>query len=502
MNVGSYNMDNEFLKQYHKISTIENKKDEIKFYLEWLKKFGEVPKCQECNNVNIPDSLLKNLDFKWLNDSQVFNKKLIKRLNYLVANRNTGSKFYVSQDESIGNPIFTNENKYQDSIFPSDGLRLLSLARYWNCVNYFYPYKYKIPENWDSVLVEMIPRFLNANNTIDYHLSILELTVKVEDSHASFTTPLLDNYFGQKWLPFKFKIINEKAIVVDLVDDSLCLINDIKIGDILLNIDGIELNELIDSKLKYVSGSNLNVKMRDMQFYLLNGNSDSIYVQYDREGQLAYKYIYRYTNKEIKKKNVLKESSFLINDKVALIDMGLLTQDEVKPTMEKYHNCEAIIFDLRNYPKGTMYSIISYLNSTVKPFSIISYPDLTFPGLFAYTKPLYCGKQNSDNFKGLIVLLVDEKTQSHAEFTAMCLQSFSKCIVVGSQTAGADGNVSEIYFPGGFSTFITGIGVYYPNGKETQQIGIIPDFYVNTTIEGIRLKKDEILEEALRIIKK
>ena len=58
--------------------------------------------------------------------------------------------------------------------------------------------------------------------------------------------------------------------------------------------------------------------------------------------------------------------------------------------------------------------------------------------------------------------------------------------VIGSTTAGADGNVSEIYLPGGIYTMISGIGIYYPDGGETQRIGIVPDIEIHPTIEGIK----------------
>jgi len=42
--------------------------------------------------------------------------------------------------------------------------------------------------------------------------------------------------------------------------------------------------------------------------------------------------------------------------------------------------------------------------------------------------------------------------------------------------------------------------VYYPNGEETQRIGIVPDIVVERTIEGIRKGKDELLEKAIELI--
>ena len=47
---------------------------------------------------------------------------------------------------------------------------------------------------------------------------------------------------------------------------------------------------------------------------------------------------------------------------------------------------------------------------------------------------------------------------------------------------------------------ISGIGVYYPNGDETQRVGIIPDIEVKPTIDGIKKGRDELLEKAIDLI--
>lgn len=47
---------------------------------------------------------------------------------------------------------------------------------------------------------------------------------------------------------------------------------------------------------------------------------------------------------------------------------------------------------------------------------------------------------------------------------------------------------------------IGGIGIFYPDKKPTQRIGIIPDVEVKPTIAGIRDGRDELLEAAVRQI--
>ncbi|MBN8571593.1 MAG: peptidase S41, partial [Ignavibacteria bacterium] len=99
-----------------------------------------------------------------------------------------------------------------------------------------------------------------------------------------------------------------------------------------------------------------------------------------------------------------------------------------------------------------------------------------------------------------IIIIVNEITQSSAEYHAMAWRTVPNAKVIGSTTAGADGNVSEIYLPGGIKTMISGIGVLTPDGKETQRVGIIPDIEVKLTIKGFKEGKDELLEKAVELI--
>ena len=74
-------------------------------------------------------------------------------------------------------------------------------------------------------------------------------------------------------------------------------------------------------------------------------------------------------------------------------------------------------------------------------------------------------------------------------------------MVIGSQSAGADGNVIPMFsLPGEILTTFTGLGVYYSDGGETQRIGIVPNLEIKPTIKGIREGRDEVLEKALELI--
>jgi len=80
------------------------------------------------------------------------------------------------------------------------------------------------------------------------------------------------------------------------------------------------------------------------------------------------------------------------------------------------------------------------------------------------------------------------------------LQTVPNVTVIGRQTAGADGNVTGIPLLGGLSIYFSGLGIYYPDGRETQRVGIHIDVPVDHTIKDIINKRDPVLHKALRHI--
>lgn len=499
---GKLDWDKEFTTRIKVVTSLNTKQEINNYYSEWINSLGKVKNCKKCKN-EIPDSLKFNLDLAWLNDSIVFTKNLINQLQFIHDNRNQGKNYYVQQNRFVGNTSYDNEIPYKDSIFPSIELRLLGLSRYWNIINYFFPYKYLIGQDWNKALVEMVPKFKDSRDTISYHLAMLELTAKINDSHADFVTKYTNQYFGLKWAPFIFKIIDNKAMVTGFYNDSLCKINDIQFGDVFLKIGNLTIEDIIKEKSKYIGASNEAAKIRNIYYAIFNGRTNSFNATFERNGVVVEKILYRYYSKDFKfnwisdNKN---DTCKILEGNIGYINLGLLQPKQTDQYLNKLKDTKAIIFDVRNYPNGTMYSIANFLNADNRPFAKFTNPDISYPGVYHYTAPYTCGKKNNSPYVGKVILLFNETSQSHAEFTLMALQTAPNVTSIGSQTAGADGNVSLITFPGNYKTYMTGIGVYYPDGRETQRVGIIPDIEVKPTIDGLKLKRDEVLEKAIETI--
>ena len=70
-------------------------------------------------------------------------------------------------------------------------------------------------------------------------------------------------------------------------------------------------------------------------------------------------------------------------------------------------------------------------------------------------------------------------------------------MIIGNQTAGADGNQTRMIFPGNYKILFSGLGIYHANGDEAQRVGIPIDIPVKYTISDFINDKDPILERAV-----
>lgn len=492
---GDFNWDEQLFKLIPKVEDAQNKEDLSKIYLEWIARLGIVKECKSCKEISKKDYFDKNFNLSWINNSDIFTTELSQKLKYIEENRFQGNNYYVTK-ASHDNIEVRNESQYTDFEYPDQNHRLLSLFRYWNTVEYFFPYKYLTDQNWDSVLLEMIPKFENSSNATEYQLVMLETVIKLDDSHAFFYSSKLSDFFGRKFLPAYTNLIENKVVITGFLNDSLSKINDIKIGDIIEQADHNDPLEILSKRRKYINGSNAITKNRNFHYLVFNGATDSINLKIIRKDVVHLKKIKRYDRSYLNYKPGTYTEKYRIDENnIGYINSEFLGMKDVDEMMQKLNSTNGIVIDLRKSLNFTPYKIAKRLIQSDKEFAKFIKPDLSYPGKFLWEKPELINLVKNQHYSGKIVLLVNEQTQSSLEYAAMLLQSGKNVTTIGSQTAGADGDVSRIEFLG-FESRMSGLGVFYPDGTQTQRIGIKVDIEVHPTIKGMQEGRDEVLEAA------
>jgi len=444
----------------------------------------------------VPDSLNNITDYSWI-QAEIFSDSVRAMLDTIRSRFRPQENVYVGEAWSGGNPTFTGDKQYYtETEYPTEEKRLLALFRYWNIFNYFAPYKNLIDQNWDTTLVEFIPKFIMATDAISYSLAFRELASRINDSHGFMYSPSYDAWEGLYFTPFLASWIENEMVITKVLPG----ITDISPGDIIKAIDGVDIYNLRDSLRPYSYGSNDVIIERQLNWLILWGNSGTSQVVLDDGITLD---TVNFSRNSSNYNNLNIDNSLIWHDTIVdggcnfgIVDMGRLATSQVATMFNDLWETDAIVFDIRNYPNGTLWYIVNYLYTGPINVANFTVPDIFYPGSM-YWSYEYIGSGTTQPYDGNIMILFNEETQSQAEYTCMGLEQYHGAIKIGSTTAAADGNVSQVWVPGKIYTYFTGLGTFYPDYTPTQRIGIIPDYEVHPTIAGIRAGIDEVLAFAL-----
>lgn len=455
----------------------------------------------------VEDELHLRPELAWLDDANLLGAKLIARLRAIHASRPAKvEQFYVSLVPGVRNPKFDRELSYANIKDVDAGFQLLGLFRYWNVIRYWSPYRDLVEGDWDAALVEFIPRIGLAKSVDAYQLELMALIARTSDTHANLWGSLaVRPPVGEAQVPVRVRFVEGNATVFDVPVLEGVAASGLQRGDVIEAVDGVEVAKLVREWAPYYAASNEPTRLRDIGGALLKGAVGPTTLRVVRGGEHVEVIAQReprahFVGKLSRTHDRPGEAFQRLSKDVAYLKLSAVKAEDAESYITRAAGTKGLILDIRNYPSASMmYPLGTRLVNEPTEFARFTSADLANPGAFYFGKTASL-KPAPPHYAGRVVILVDEVSQSNSEYTAMALRAAPDAVVVGSTTAGADGNVSSLPLPGGWRTAISGIGVFYPDKNPTQRIGIVPDIEVKPTVAGIRAARDEVLEVAVREI--
>ena len=201
-----------------------------------------------------------------------------------------------------------------------------------------------------------------------------------------------------------------------------------------------------------------------------------------------------------------KEKYQKLDNGIWYLNLDIIEMNTINKLLPQLEQCKAIICDLRGYPNYN-HGFINYLMSiddTTKAWMQVPriiYPDHS--GEIGYRNSNWIeGMKASKPYLGnkKIVFIINGQAISYAESYMGYIEGYNLATIVGQPTAGTNGNVNPFSLPGGYQISWTGMKVLKHNGSQHHGIGILPDIYVEKTIQGVKEGRDEFLEKAIEVI--
>ena len=476
--------------------------------LDWVRSLGDyTPNRVECEQSLAPLELVSTVDLAWTRDTTLLGRDLSRLLQDLrYAER--GENYYLRMGTTGNGLGYHYLSLRGESFHPTpqmdSGLNLLMLFRLWNIIEYYAPYRAVTLHPWEEVLSTYIPLMGVETDGRRFARLYMRLIRELNDGHAYAPVEML---FGQRMLPV-WPLQAEGRLFVGYSGDSA-----LERGDEVVAIDGEPLSERLELLREYASRSNEASLRKALRYYGLCTRRDTAEVVRCRAGSCDTLRVatvpYGSVSPLYDPAQLTQPPFRLLADSVGYIYAGTFSREHLAEVGQTLPRTRALIIDLRTYPLNVADALIALIGQSLRTEPVVAWqmvhPTLALPGLFFRQEQwIYEGfgeeaKRCAEPYKGRVILLVNELTQSNPEFQAMALQRCPQTLTIGSPTSGADGDIVRIPLPGGLMTCFSGIGVFYPDGTPTQAVGVRLDVEVNDTVESLQAGRDLVLEKALEL---
>jgi Periplasmic protease len=306
-------------------------------------------------------------------------------------------------------------------------------------------------------------------------------------------------------------LVNDRFMITRMDANSAAEHAGLKRGYIIEKVSGVSLQEMLNRILIYNSSIHSTSVKQFVPSYvvssMLNGERDSyVTVSYlDENDQPKEAKIRR---EPLKEKTIIVAANFppqtlsfesaSLDEKTGYIRFNVFAI----PVIERF--CQAIgelrskdglILDLRGNTGGVL-AAIPTLAGMLTPVSM----DIGTSIYRTRSEPL-TAPSKAKNFKGRIVILVDNRTASAAEMFALALRDNGRALIVGQHTSGEALPSLAVKLPTGAMLFYPFANYRSAGGTFIEGAGIEPDRPVPLDRKALFTGKDVQLEAARSLLK-
>ena len=403
-----------------------------------------------------------------------------------------GQETYPKSQESVSNMM--DDAEASTPTGPEAlAFRLGNLINSWNVFQHFYPYIDEVGVDWQEALRESLTASFHTDES--GHLDELKLlTAKLKDNHVSVFGPT-SSLFAP---PIRWEWVEKQLIITQILDPDL----DLKVGD---RVEGIEQKSPemyfanIEAGISAASEGWLNYRAAIES--LLGPENSALNIRVNGR-PFALTRDTNYYQKQTELKSTLPLYRFYPND-VVYLNLDRIPMDTIIHLMPQLEKSKSIVADLRGYPTGGNHQFIQHLltkpdkdkwmevNQSIYPDREMSAGHTAVGWDLTPQKP-YLGDKK-------VIFITDGQAVSYAESYMGFIEAHDLATIVGQPTSGTNGNINQFDLPGGYRISFTGMRVIKHDGSKFHGVGILPDVYVEKSLDGVKSGTDEFLETALKL---
>jgi C-terminal processing protease CtpA/Prc len=372
--------------------------------------------------------------------------------------------------------------------------RLADLLLLGSALENFYPYedvKPSLSEHFAEAL-EAAAEDPDERHFLD---TLRRLTHVLADGHADATYPSDPRYFR---LPLLWTSIGDSLVVTRVTPEA----SGMQPGDLVLEIDGKRAAEAVAAAEALVSGASAgDRRFRALEFLASGRQGDERHLLLQRGGDKPFNVTLRSTQHAFgaqRFRRTAPETVAEVRPGIFYLDLDRIDNDGFLGILPRLETAQGIIFDLRGYPEKIWPQV--FLGRLLeRPVSVRVGTEVRLrpdqPASLDTQR--YFLPPTEKKLPARIVFLTDERAVSLAEFTLQFVAENHLTTLLGSPTAGTQGEIDEMILPGSYHVLWTGTRVLRSDGTSFRGLGVVPSILVRPSLAGITAQRDEVLDAAV-----
>lgn len=406
---------------------------------------------------------------------------------------------------------------YDTDPYPYMGSRVLAGARVWSAMRARHAHRDLYDDDIDALFERVLPQLEAARYPTEYASALIGFVSAFDDGQVVLRGASVDTVQGIATVPFRVRWADGRAVISDVIADSVTRALDIRVGQEVVAADGYPLPAWLQEHRRVVSAPNDWSRQHQLMTLIARGAPGGTLFRLrdvaGRERQLNIPRRTEFVALQPQVERATQPSSLALANGVAYLDVNRLTEQTVDAEIARHRSARAWVLDLRGAVADSSRVARAILDAVrERPVAVMarelhryqSAPCLT---LSLREQAAQCPDERevrsrvirgdtARHYAGRLVALVDERTSGAMERLALALEATTDITFIGSSTAGSPSEAVDVALPGRLTLSVPAAELRRSDGSQWQRVGISPVIDARLTLRSYRSGTDEVLQRA------